>query len=332
MSYESDNQLPKAINVKDVIELIESLGYKKTHQPTKGEIAQYQWFELEDYKSWSGVELSILKNDGCLNVYTRTNISRSYWDLIHQNHTIKVIKKRFGGNFRTDVGKNRYFHLEGEPPLPQQSGCHLAFQIFGVNLIRADIYLMNRNFPNEQWEKTGLIDHFDEMNPRLLSNNMLVPYLVSIMEDYFKSTFIALLKYSPKKEYFFKKSRLSSSHLVKISNREISVEDAVAEMLSFQNISAICNNINKLDNNLDLSGVLKRPYRKRKKKLYDDLESLLSQRHVFIHKGIMNIQFEDKKLKKAMKDLEVSVCRCYRAIINRYDWQYEKDWYRGKMA
>ncbi len=334
MSYASTNSLPNKTKTKDLLELIESLGYKKVFCPknkVKGEIAYYQWYELENYKSWVGVELSVVKNGSSLSVCTRTRIARSYWDLKQQNETIKIIKKRFGGIFSTDEGKNRYMHPEEDPFLPQQSGCHIAFQNFGGNLIKAGSYLMNRAFPNKQWEKTGSFEYFDQMNPRLLSNNLLSPYLVSIMEDYFKSTFIALLKYSQNKERVFKKSRLTSTHLVGISDREISVEEAVAETLSFQKISSVCDHFKKLDEKLDLAGELKRPYRRRKKKLYDDLESLVSQRHAFIHRGIMNIHLGDKEIKKTINDLKESIDRCYIAITNRYDWPYQKEWGMGNI-
>jgi hypothetical protein len=109
--------------------------------------------------------------------------------------------------FVTDEGKSRYLHPNNPAPKPEQSGCHLAFQQFGDNIIKASIYLSNRTFPNTKKEKGGL-EFLDQMNPRLLSNNLLLPFLIASIEDYFKSTFIALLKYSNNKEMFFKNARI----------------------------------------------------------------------------------------------------------------------------
>ena len=41
-----------------------------------------------------------------------------------------------------------------------------------------------------------------ELNPEIFSNNIIVPYVVSMMEDFLKSTYIALLRYQ-------KRNRLS---------------------------------------------------------------------------------------------------------------------------
>ncbi len=128
----------------------------------KDEIAEYHFFDNDDYKSWSGISLSVFqKKGGKLTVYTRTQISRSYYDLVHQNRPIRSLRHHFGGTFETDEGKSRYLHPKSTPPLPHQSGCHLAFQTFGGNLIKADIYLMSRTFPNKQWEKTGVLEFVD---------------------------------------------------------------------------------------------------------------------------------------------------------------------------
>jgi hypothetical protein len=169
MSYESTNQLPNDTRIKDVLEFIELLNYRRVlHSKLKvsDEVAEYYFFEENEYKSWSGIDLSVFrkKSEGVV-VYTRTNVSRSYYDLTHQNHTIRTLKRRFGGSFETDEGKGRYLHPRREPPLPQESGCYLAFQRFGSNLIKADIYLQGRVFPNKQWEKTGILEFMDASIP-----------------------------------------------------------------------------------------------------------------------------------------------------------------------
>ena len=170
------------------------------------------------------------------------------------------------------------------------------------------------------------------MNPRLLSNNLLLPYLVSTMEDYFKSTFISLLRYSKKKDSFLKNVRLSSNHLVKISNGDLTVEEAVTENLPFQRISAISQHFRTIDPKIDIAGILRKPYRRRKKKLFDEIEEFVEKRHAFIHWGEMDTQFSDKSLKKLMKDLETSIIRCYKFITSHYGWGFDQGWYRGKSA
>lgn len=121
---------------------------------------------------------------------------------------------------------------------------------------------------------TGFTSHYqkhtkflfiDAMNPLTLSNNFLLPFLVSILKDYFKSTFVALLRYSQRKSSFFKNARLTSSQLISISDGTLLVEEAVAEYLPFQSIKKICQHFKVLDPKLDLSGTLIKPYNRRKK-------------------------------------------------------------------
>lgn len=332
MSYESENTLPINTNIKDLIEFIETYDFIKMYRSElsiKEEVASFYWFAYDDYKSWTGVELGIYKIDAKLLVSTRTTISRSYWDLTQQNEIIRSIKKRFGGSFISDEGKNRYLHPSNPAPKPEQSGCHLAFQQFGNNLIKASIYLTNRKFLNTKEEKSGL-EFLDQMNPRLLSNNLLLPFLIAIIEDYFKSTFIALLKYSKNKELFFKNTRISSEQLVRVSNKELTIEEAVAENMSFQNINLICQHFRKLDKQLDFQSILSKPYRRRKIKLFEELEHLVKLRHEFIHLSRMNTNLNDKGLKKAIKDIEVSIEKCYILITESYGWSYSKLWSCGK--
>jgi hypothetical protein len=334
MSYESINKLHKKTKIRDVIELIELLGFQRvlrsrTH--SKEELAEYYWFEETEYRSYSGVSLSLAKDiDGQLIIYTRTVASRSYYDLDYQNRIIRTLKRHFGGAFETDLGKGRYFPMEGNPPVPAQAGCHLAFQRFGQNLIKADIYLECRKFVQEQWKHIGKLEWLNQMNPRLLSNNLLLPYLISIIEDYFKSTFIALFKYSNRKETFLKGTRLASEHLSKVSSGECSIEEVIAETLPFQKILAICQHFKVLEPNLDLAGILRKPYRKRKKSLLESLEELVLQRHRFIHRGILDTSFDDRDAKMSLNDIETSVVRCYQRITDYYGWEFDKGWGRGR--
>jgi hypothetical protein len=250
--------------------------------------------------------------------------------LEQQNRTIRSLKRRFGGTFETDIGKGRYFPLDGGPPTPAQAGCHLAFQRFGEGFIKADIYLMHREFPQEQWKHIGKFEFLDQMNPLLLSNNLLLPYLVSVLEDYFKSTFVALLRYSDRKELFLRGAWISSEHLLKISSGESSIEVVIAETLPFQRLSAICQHFKSLEPNLDLAGTLRKPYRRRKKSLFETLEEMVLRRHAFIYQGKFDTSFDNTEIERTLDNLEESVVRCYRRITDYYRWEFDQGWGRGR--
>lgn len=267
MSYESENRIDSKVRLKDVQDFVELLGYQ--YQGTwdgeeLGKIKSYRWFERKDYKSTYGVKLSIYNIEDSLCVTTRTNVSRSFHDLEQQNKTIKLLKKYFGGSFRTDEGRGRYLQPNAGPPEPAAAGCHLAFSSFGSNLIRARRYYDSRKF-GVQEQKTSGFFWLDRYNPKILSNNFILTFLVSISEDYWKSTYIALLKYTDNKESILKSGKIMSDRLVQISNGEITIEEGFAESISFARISNVCNQFKLLDKKIDFAGILKKPYRRRKK-------------------------------------------------------------------
>lgn len=331
MSYESQNFLSNSVKLDKLFKFLELNGFVKYYGSTQSQkeiIASFMWFDNEDYKSWTGIDLSIYRKEDEIVVYTRTNLSRSYWDLNHQNTIVTSLKDYFGGYFVTDEGKNRILKPKNEPVCKEHSGCYLAFQRFEFNIGKAKIYLQNRSF-TQDYSATGLL-FLDNLNPRTLSNNLLLPYLVSVMEDYFKSTYIVLLKYSNIKEKILKdNNRISTENLIKISNNQVILEEALSENMSFQNIELISKHFQKLDINLDLKGLLSKPFRKRKIKLFESLNELVQVRHKFIHKSEMDLEFDEKRLKKAINDIEVSIDKFYKSVCLLYKWDNENVYFNG---
>jgi hypothetical protein len=334
MSYVSENVLARGAKLADVREFVQLLGYKKVgtvNSKKHGRWEEYKYFEEEDYRSWSGVHLSIVIKPKSLVVDTRTPIGRSYYDLQQQNRTIFQLRKRFGGHFQTDEGRGRYLRPMAGPPTPGASGCHLAYERFGGNLIRGAIYLEARSFPEQYQGKSGELLVQMGVSPLLLSNNMFLPFIVAALEDYFKSTFIALLRYSPRKSTFFRGSRLQGDQLIAISEGK-SVEAQVAETLPFQNISAITRHFEALDPKIDIGGLLRKPYRRRKETLYQQMERIVATRHNFIHRAQLDRSLTDKKMMDLLYDLDVAITRIYKGITSRYDWDFERGWYLGNRT
>ncbi len=61
MSYTSENEIPKTTNIAHVREVIELLGYHKAKDGLRipDRVGSYYWYDRNDYKSWSGVELDL---------------------------------------------------------------------------------------------------------------------------------------------------------------------------------------------------------------------------------------------------------------------------------
>jgi hypothetical protein len=240
------------------------------------------------------------------------------------NYTIKQLKNRFGGYFATDNGKNKYLKNENPYIQKEEAGCYQAYGRFFGNLHRAS-YTINTWISAKtdvDWasKKIGEIDFIDSTNPLVLTVNMAIPFIVSIIEDYFRSTYLALLKYSQKKELIIRDSRLQMEDIVLVTKGEITVEDAIARSRSFQNIKRIDQSFRDLDKKIDLNGILNRPYPKYKKPIYNTFDDLISKRHGIIHRAEFVLNYSPKKLLKDMQIVEIGVKEFYKALIEINNW------------
>ncbi|MFD0674438.1 HEPN domain-containing protein [Cohnella sp. GCM10027633] len=322
MSLSSVNYLPDSVSFPKVANLIELLGYVKYKNEFKIEnlMASYFWYDHQNYKSYVGVELYIYKENGVISVHTRSRAGRSYWDLEQQNKTIKYLKDYFKGSFSTDDGNNRYFIMDEKPPTKLQAGLFISRWIYNNALIKPKIYLDSRNLKGQiaNSEPTGL-DYLDQMNPRFFSNNLLIPYLVAIWEEYLKTSYIVLLKCTENRDRILKNARFSVNSLKDISAGKVSVEEALVEGFSFQRPRIIAENYKALDDKLDIFTVLNKPIRNRQLSLFDSIERIIDLRNTFVHEGGMDISITDKKLKTIINDFEVAVDRIY----NRFGYYYK---------
>jgi hypothetical protein len=283
MSYETTNYLPKGVSKRSAAEFAELLGYKRAGSYAHlgmPEVVSMIYFQEKDYKSWEPVELSIGidKAKGVVYVHTRTRIGRSYYDFEMQNRTVREFRRRFGGTAVKDGGNGEGYD-PGPPVRPAASGCHLALQRFAWNLSRVNHYLHLRFIPpdkNPLGSAEKIWPQMRELNPDVFISNVLVTYLVSAMEDYFKGSYIALLTYADRKPNILKNVRLSGEQVTKISAGELTVEEATAEALPFQRLSAVGRHFADIDQTLDVLAPLKRPYRRRKVSLLDQLERLVT--------------------------------------------------------
>lgn len=324
MGVDARNYLPPAVRRKDIEEFLLLLGYEKTPRDDidkKIKATTFFYFNEKDYKHVTGVYASVLPNEeGGLQVQTHTTIWRSKFDSDFHNFTIKQIWKRFGGTFDSDNGKRRYLTYNKPTREKAEGGCYLAFFRFQNNLTKAKILIEFRDFSNYQIIKPGIMPWFDDSNPMIISNNMIVPYLVSVMEDYFKWTFIALLKYSDKKTSILKNARFSDDDLTLVSDRLLNIEEAATRWMSFQDIKKICDHFHQLDKKIDISGVLRKPYRRRKESLYSGIERIVEHRHLLIHNSLISPIYTDDKVKKDIDIVEVAIKRVYDMLIANYKW------------
>jgi len=64
--------------------------------------------------------------------------------------------------------------------------CSLALH---VDLVRMRAYLDSRNFKKSVKTKPSGLDFIDSTNPLLISNNLILPYLIAVWEECFRALF-----------------------------------------------------------------------------------------------------------------------------------------------
>jgi hypothetical protein len=314
MGYDCTCYLEESTKSSDVDEFLQFLGYSKLKK------GLFYYFENKDYLSISGVLATInISETNQVSVYLRSQIFASNFDIAHFNKTALQLRKRFGGYFVSDFGKNRYIRDSKINRVKAEAGCYQSYTNFENNITTAKIYTEYTRF-EVQLPPIGMFPELDKLNPEIISNNLVVPFLVSLAEEYFRSSYIALLKYSDKRESIIKNSRIYPDDFIEISEQTLTIDDAVARSKSFQNISKIAANFSELDKRLDVAGVLKKPYRRRKETLYTSMDNLFEQRHEQIHRNQIRVDYTRDKLQRDIDNLNESVNRSYLHFLNVHNW------------
>lgn len=314
MGYDCKCSLLEGTKLSEVEEFLFFLDYDRIRK------GLFYYFENKDYLSYTGVWARIETVDnGQILVFLRSQIIASNSDIEHFNKTAKQLRKRFGGYFESDFGKNRYIRDLKTDRVKAESGCYISYINFENNITTAEIYYRYARF-DIQYPPIGLVPEMDEHNPSIISNNLVVPFLVTLIEEYFRSSYIALLIYSDRKDIIFKNSRILSDDLISISEQAFTIEEAVARSKSFQNIDKICSNFKDLNPRLDIGGILKRPYRRRRETLYTSLDKLFKQRHMQIHRNQFRIDYTQDKLHRDIDNVKISIRRSYSHLIDTFGW------------
>lgn len=315
MGRDATLYIPRGNTKKSIEDFIKLLGYKKFGDT-------FYYGNDNEYRHLSGVSIWVYNaetEDYSFSIWVRTQIYASGYDIKFQNNTLRMLKKHYNAYFISDKGKNRYFDVN--IPLKQgaENGCYLA----AVNLYHQffALKIALSKFPKDLEGEKIMLSH-GIPSPNVFNANVYLSYLCSIIEDFFRNTYISLLRFSDKKDKIMN-TKLSSFDLSDISQGNISVEEAYARTLSFQNIQKINSSFITLDSKLDISSVLKKPYKKRKVNLYDRLNLILEHRHSIIHRLQLDLDYDSESIQKDIDDIKVSIIKVYEFICSKYDWEIE---------
>ena len=328
MGYDGTNFIPKGTPRKDVEQFMVYLGYEKLEKDklTGRRSTPFSYYRDKDYRHITGVYSEVYADGhGGIGVWTRTTIWRSETDKDIQNHTIKELRKRFGGHFATDYGKNRYFRDNAPYIEKAEGGCYEAYSRFRGNLVRMRVFMMNQPFGEDHGPPITEIDFMDSMNPKIIATNLVVSFLVSIIEDYLRSSYVALLKYSDRREQIFGNARVGSSELLGISADDLTVEEAVSRRRSFQDLKKAQAALREVDANIDIHGSLARPIEDQDERPYDAISRLIQHRHDLIHSASLNHAYYPDIARRDVETVATGIQRVYADLRKLYGWQEDLD-------
>lgn len=299
---------------KKVIEnLLQMMDYKKC-----GEV--FYCGNDTEYKYFSGVKAWQFNEDKNEVVYKiRTQAFASGYDIKKQNDTIRYLKKYCQANFESDVGKNRYFKT-GRLVKGAESGCYFAIQNLADHFSLL-CYSLNQ-YPKDV-EAQKVMIKFGIPTSCIFNANVYLSYLCSLIEEYFRATYIALLKYADKKEKILN-VKFSPYDMVDISTGIKTVEEVYARTLSFQNIKKVTSNFKELNGKLDITKPLKEPYHKRRENLYEQIDKIFERRHGMIHRMEIDINYSTENLERDVEDVKIALKRVYLYLCKQYNWEPEE--------
>lgn len=310
MSIDTTIVIDKYIEKDQIIDVIISLGFEKTeHENT------YYWFD-NNFRSTRGCYFDFNYDEKILVdgkeveyktvccAYTKSG--RSYNDFKKQLDTIKVIENKFGGIVYSD-GELGYF----ENDLPQLSrteiACGFSYSTFEMNLAMVGNLIEDVNMEEVQ----GLMNlGIPPLNQKsLLRNNVLLPFFVSIMEDFLR-TF--LYRYIETREdvqnrIYKKKADLPYNVVKEIIDGEKNIIDIEIAKYSFQNFKS-ANQAYKEYLGLDLfKEVLSVEISRNdeNKTLVSILQEMIENRHKIIHEASLNYDLDRRKMKLYYEGLKL---------------------------
>ena len=255
----------------------------------------FAWFDHIDYKSFDGVEATIYppsqekqKELGVCSwaLHTRTRAHASSADKTHQNHVIRVARRKFGGNFYNDwYGKNRYTKIHDDHRDARCRGIYLTHTWITEGLQQVRFALPEPTAVLERLVGTKL-EPLSTLDPTRVLYNALVPFAISGCESFFRQCFVILLQYDSGVQSRLQEDRgkVTMQNAIRLASRERTVEQIVADRYSFQNLGSM-HNAYKTWFAIDTWAI----FRKRKRVgrriafLDEQLQKILTTRHAVVH-------------------------------------------------
>jgi hypothetical protein len=313
-------------SLEDLENFLAMLRYEKLSQSKFDIEHRYKRFSYLSnipYESLQGVLFTICTKKKKLELYGRNNIWCNNADKQYHNYTLRELKKYFGGHFKSDYGRNRYFPLNSFDRKKDEAGCYNETSRALSSIQKLSILEWSLQEP----QRPVQTDHFIWMNdfhPHVIFANIAISYILSVIESYFRRIYVVLLTFSDKKADLLKASQIKTSDLIEISEGTLRVEEAFANTLNFQGVKAICENFDRLDQGLGIRQAINKKHGRRKESFAQFIDRVAAHRHEAIHQNIQYLDYDLNALLKDARFCKILILAIYKKITVTKDWLYEE--------
>ncbi|WJN45332.1 hypothetical protein QUH71_02285 [Priestia aryabhattai] len=302
------------IDEEEIKFLVYDLGFKDS----EGENV-YLWYKSERFESLKGCGFAfgydIEKgengfvdflgfSENTRNVKTlcssQTFAGRSYEDLEMQNEVIRKLQDKFGGVIYSSTnGKSEFVRNYITKLTPKEKGCGVAYQNFQNNIGKAMdlIHDVDEDVINNSF--------LAERDRSLLSNNILIPFMVTVLETFLKKFFKNFLTtdknaFEKAKKYVRDNEGSFKYHILKrLKTGKISVVEVVMRQYSFQNMDSVKEAYNEYLN-FNIFRILNKRviYKGKFISIREIFYELIKSRHKIIHEADIDTTLVKEKLDK----------------------------------
>ena len=333
---------PEAGTKSELSNFFVDLGYIKFDNPFwsgSKDALHFFWEDIEDFKSTSGIDASVFELDeqgraawevqSQFCIHTRTSIWASSFDRNYQNETVRRARKKFKGKFFNDhFGINRYIPVDTPISTPASRGLYALTTKLTNELRKLEYSVPTEIMETLQWpngrdtevvNNVKLLEVLKQQEPSRVIYNALIPFLVAVIEHFFRESFEILLKYDLEALSKITKTnrKVTIYEASALANGETTLERIVSDWYSFQNLQSVQKAFEDAFN-INIMKVLHRRKRVKSKLplLSKALSNLISTRHGVIHHLSLNYQIE--------RDEFLDLLHLVLAIIQTVAQEFEK--------
>lgn len=276
-----------------------------------------RWFETDGYKSFDGVEASIMPRiEGDIPaqagwfLHTRTRVSASPFDREKQNEIIRLAQEQFGGIFENDwFGENEFTPVNPDDHSPVERGIALVAAWAKEQLNKVIMSVPGPMFGKDNQDE-AIREILRYMDPTTVLYNALVPFAVAALEYFFGQTFKVLMTHdaSCRGKMTKETRKVEMADAVAIASGTKTIEDVVASWYTFQNFDAIHKAYNDWFG-IDFWRAIRSEMARGSKVqvLSDVLNEIVERRHGVIHHFEFDLELDKEAVREIFDAIEHTI-------------------------